>query len=149
MPRQNFLSRESFVTATEQQAKDSLLSIPAFVSNITLIGENKMIQSFKFCYSMPVKNIQYHVDVSMLPLNEQYMRISLHGRHAGGQAFSHDADMAIALHDFEAALQAALKGDTALYKPYQPKVRNRRKVVQFVAAFVTSITMIVLNRKLS
>ena len=149
MPRQNFLTRESFVTATEKQAKDSLLSIPAFVSNITLIGENKMIQSFKFCYSQPVKNTQYHVDVSMLPLNEQYIRISLHGRHIGGQAFNHDADMAIALHDFEAALQAALKGDTSLYKPYQPKVRNRKKIIQFAAAFVTSLTMTILKRKLS
>ena len=149
MPRQNFLSRESFVSATEQQAKDGLLSIPAFVSNISLIGENKMIQSYKFSYVQPTKNLQYHVDVSMLPLNEQYIRISLHGRHVSGQAFSEDADMAIALHDFEATLEATIKGDTTLYKPYQPKVKNRTRVMQFLAAFVTSITMVLLNKKLS
>jgi hypothetical protein len=48
MPRQNFLSRESFVEATEFQAKESLLSIPVFVPNIKLIEENTKLQSFKF-----------------------------------------------------------------------------------------------------
>lgn len=149
MPRQNFLSRESFVSASEQQAKDSLLSIPAFVSNISLIGENKLVQSYKFSYELPVKKTHYHVDVSMLPLNEQYIRISLHGRFPNGHAFNNDADMAMALHDFEAALQAALKGDTSLYMPYQPRVKNTRKFIQLVGAVVASIGMTFLKKKLS
>jgi hypothetical protein len=56
MPRQNFLSRESFVEATEFQAKESLLSIPVFVPNIKLIEENTKLQSFKFFYHLPQKN---------------------------------------------------------------------------------------------
>lgn len=149
MPRQNFLSRESFVSATQQQAKDSLLSIPAFVSNISLIGENKMVQSYKFSYEQPLKKLRYHVDVSMLPLNDEYVRISLHGRHPGGESFTHDDDMALALHDFEAALQAALKGDTSLYQPSQPKIKNSKRFAQFAVAFVASIGITFLKKKLS
>ena len=43
MPRQNFLSLESFVEATETQAKESLLSVPVFAANIKLIAENEKI----------------------------------------------------------------------------------------------------------
>jgi len=46
MPRQNFLSLESFVEATETQAKQSLLSVPVFAANIKLIAENEKLQSF-------------------------------------------------------------------------------------------------------
>ncbi len=57
MPRQNFLSKESFVAATEQQAKETILSIPAFANNIRLVAENKMIESFRFAYEEPVKKM--------------------------------------------------------------------------------------------
>ena len=119
------------------------------MSNISLISENRIIQSYKFSYEQPVKNLVYHVDVTVLPLNEEYIRISLHGRHAYGQSFNHDADMAVALHDFESALQAALKGDTSLYQPAQPRVRHGKKFVQFALAFVTSISLFFLKKKLS
>lgn len=149
MPRQNFLSRESFVDATEQQARNSLLSVPAFVPNISLVAENKMIESYKFAYRLPEKNNLYYVNVSVLPLNEKYIRICLHGTHSNGQAFTNDSDMNLALHDFESAIQAALKGDTSLYKPYQPRVKNTRKFMQLTLAFVTSIGVFFLKKKLS
>src|SRR3954462_3258049 len=104
MPRQNFLTRESFIDATAKQAKDSLLSIPAFAPNIKLVAENKLNESIRFSYELPMEEKQYHIDASILPLNEQYIRISLHGRYASGQAFNNDAEMAIVLHDFESAI---------------------------------------------
>ncbi|HEU4471625.1 MAG TPA: hypothetical protein VFR58_11105 [Flavisolibacter sp.] len=149
MPRQNFLSRESFVIASEKQAKDSLLSIPAFASNIKLVAENKMIESFKFTYDMPHKDMQYHIGVSVQPLNEQYTRISLHGTHPNGHSFHNDTDMAIALYDFESAIQAALKGDASQYKPYEPKVKNSRKALQFAATLIASVGVFFLRKKLS
>jgi len=149
MPRQNFLSRESFVEATEIQAKESLLSIPVFVPNIKLIAENTKLQSFKFCYQLPQKNMEYHVDVTILPLDTQYTRISLHGEHRNGEAFDNDADMAYALHDFESAIEAALKGDVSIYKPYKPKEKKQKKFLHFTAAFIASAGIFVLRKKLS
>lgn len=149
MPRQNFLSRESFVDASELQARNSLLSVPAFVPNITLVSENKMIESYRFAYRQPEKEVLYYVNVSVLPLNEKYIRICLHGTYSNGQAFSNDADMNLALHDFESAIQAALKGDTSLYKPCQPRVRNTKKLIQYSLAFFTTIGVFFLKKKLS
>ena len=149
MPRQNFLSRESFVDATEKQAKDSLLSIPAFVPNIRFVSENKMVGSTRFSYEQPVKSTEYFIDVSVLPLNEQFTRVSLHGTHVNGHSFQNDTDMAIALHDFEAAMQAALKGDVSLYTPSEPKAGNSKKFLHIATAFVTSIGVFFLRKKLS
>lgn len=149
MPRQNFLSREAFVEATEIQARESLLSIPVFVPNIKLIAENSKLQSFKFRYQLPQKNIEYHVDVTLLRLDTQYTRISLHGEHSNGEAFGNDADMVIALHDFESAIEAALKGDTSGYQPYKLKEKRSKNILQFTAAFVASAGVLVLKKKLS
>jgi hypothetical protein len=149
MPRPNFLSRESFVEATEHQAKESLLSIPVFASNIKLIAENAKLQSFKFCYQIPQKNLEYTVDVTLLPLDTQYIRISLHGEHSNGKAFGNDADMAIALHDFESAIEAALKGDVSTYKPYKPKEKRSKNILHVTAALLASAGIFILKKKLS
>ena len=113
MPRQNFLSLESFVEGTEIQAKQSLLSVPVFVSNIKFIAENEKLQSFKFRYQIPSRNLEYHIDVTIRPLDTQFIRISLHGEQSNGASFDNDADMALALNDFESAIEAALKGDVS------------------------------------
>jgi hypothetical protein len=149
MPRQNFLSRESFVEASEIQAKESLLSIPVFVPNIKLIAENTKLQSLKFCYQLPQKDIEYYVDVTLLPLDTQYTRISLHGEHSNGEAFDNDADMAMALHDFESAIGAALKGDVSIYKPYRPKERKTKNFFQITATIAASAGIFILRKKLS
>ena len=149
MPRQNFLSREAFVEATEIQARESLLSIPVFVPNIKLIAENKKLQSFKFRYQLPQKNLEYHVDVTLLPLDTQFTRVSFHGEHSNGEAFDDDADMVHALHDFESAVGAALKGDVSNYQPYKPKEKKQRKFLQLTAAFAASAGIFILRKKLS
>ena len=149
MPRQNFLSRESFVEATEVQAKESILSVPVFVQNIKLIAENEHLQSYKFRYQIPLKNLEYHVDVTVLPLDFQYTRISLHGEHSNGQAFENDFEMATALHDFQSAIEAALKGDVSSYKPYKPAEKKSKKWLQLTTALVATAGILVLRKKLS
>jgi len=126
MPRQTFLSRESFVDATEKQTRETLSSLPAYVSHIVLVAENPIIESYRFTYDKADKKLQYLIDVTILPLNDQYTRISLHASHTNGHAFYEDADMSFALHDFESAIHAALKGDLAFYKPagHQPKEQS-------------------------
>ncbi len=149
MPRHNYLSRDSFVDATERQAKETILSIPAFAPNIRLLEDNKRMESFKFCYELPVKKLQYHISVTVLPLNEKYTRISLHATYANGQAFHTNSDVSIVLHDFESAVNAALAGDTSIYKPYQPKETSSKKIIHTVVAFVSSIGVFLLKKKLS
>lgn len=149
MPRQNFLSRESFVEATELQAKESLLSIPVFAPNIKLMEENTKLQCFKFRYQIPQKNLEYHVDVTVLPLDTQYTRISLHGTHSNGQSFDNDAEMKIALNDFESAINAALKGDVSVYHPYKPKEKKSNKFLQGLVGVIASAGIFVLGKKLS
>jgi len=149
MPRQNFLSLETFVEATETQAKESLLSVPAFVANIKLIAENEKLQSFKFRYQLPLKNLEYHVDVTIRALDSQFIRICLHGEHSNGEAFDNDADMALALNDFESAIVAALKGDVSNYKPYKREEKRSKKFLQFTTVLVAAAGIFVLRKKLS
>lgn len=149
MARQNFLSRESFVEATEIQAKESLLSIPVFAPNIKLIEENANLQQYRFRYQIPQKNVEYHVNVTLLPLDTQFTRISLHGTHANGESFDNDSEMMIALHDFESAIQAALNGNASAYRPYQPYEKKSRKFLQLAATVVASAGIFILKKKLS
>ena len=149
MPRQTFLSRESFVDATEKQTKETLFSIPAYVSNIKLVGENTRIESYKFSYEQTEKKLEYVIDVSIFPLNDQYTRISLHASHANGHAFYEDADMAFALHDFESAIHAALKGDLAHYRPAGQKLKEASSWPPFVTVVKSFISELIFKKKLS
>ena len=117
MARQNFLSKESFVAATEKQVKDSLFCIPAFASNIRFVAENKMIESVRFSYEDSANAQQFFIDVTVLPLNDQYMRISMKGTYVSGKILEESGALAVALHDFESAIDAALKDDVSLYHP--------------------------------
>ncbi len=146
MPRQNFIARESFVEAAEKQTKDSLLSIPAFASHIRLLSENKMNESIRFLYERPLIPAHYHVDVSALPLNGEYTRISLHGRYANGQAFQDETDLVVVLIDFEAAFRAAMLGDTSLYQPQPPKPVHPKKLVQHTMSVAAALGMLFLRR---
>jgi hypothetical protein len=149
MPRQNYLSRESFVDITEKQTKEAILSIPAFAPNIKLLAENKLFESIKFTYEQPVKKHNYHINVSVLPLNEKYTRISLHATFANGQTFNASSEMAIVLHDFEAAIKAAIKGDISEYRPYQPNEPSTRKIKQLINNIRSSVSLLFLKKKLS
>jgi hypothetical protein len=149
MPRQNFLSKESFVAATEQQAKETILSIPAFANNIRLIAENKMIESFRFAYEEPVKKMMYYIDVTVRTLNDQYARISMHGTYASGEAFKNGNEMAIALHDFESAVMAALKGDVSLYQPRPSKPAASKGFLVAATTLAATAGFLFLKKKLS
>lgn len=147
MRRQNYLTRESFVAATQQEAKETLLSIPAFATNIRLLSENKMIERFRFAYEEPVKKLLYYIDVTVMTLNEQYTRISLHGTYATGEVLRDETDMAVALHDFELAVDAAMKGDTSLYQPRKEK--EGKKWMFAASTLVATAGLFFLKKKLS
>ena len=149
MARQNFLSKESFVAATEKQVKDSLFCIPAFASNIRLVAENKMIESIRFSYENSANAQQFFIDVTVLPLNDQYMRVSLKGTHVSGKILDDSASMAVVLHDFESAIDAALKDDISLYHPNQPRQSSGTKLAIMATTMAASIGWFFLKKKLS
>ena len=149
MPRQNFLAKESFVNASETLTRESILSIPVFATNIRLVKENKMLQKMQFMYEQPDSDVNYNIDVSVLPLNDEYTRISLHATHTNGQAFNQDPNMAIALHDFESAVAAALNGDTSLYQPTTRETKNSKGFVRLAFSIMASVGVLMLKKKLS
>ena len=149
MPRQNFLAKESFVNASEALTRESILSIPVFATNIKLLAENKMLQKMQFMFEQPDREMNYLIDVSVLPLNDEYTRISLHATHTNGHAFNHDSDMAIALHDFESAVAAALNGDTSLYQPTTRQAKNAKGFVGLAVTVLASVGIMMLKKKLS
>ena len=149
MPRQTFLTRESFVNATETAIKESLLAIPVFANNIKLEWDNQMLQKVRFRFEQLEKNECYWIDVSVLPLNDSHTRICLHASYTDGQAFYESPDMAIALHDFESAIGAALNGDSSLYQPTTMQTRNSKNFLRFAFTIVTSVGMLMLKKKLS
>jgi len=57
--------------------------------------------------------------------------------------------MTTALHDFESAIEAALKGDVSNYKPFKPEEKKSKKFLQFTTALVASAGIFVLRKKLS
>jgi hypothetical protein len=149
MPRQTFLTSESFVDATEKQTRETISSIPAYVSHIVLVSENPIIESYRFSYEKADKKLQYIIDVRVLPLNDQYTRISLHASHTNGHAFYEDPDMGFALHDFESAIHAALKGDLAYYKPVGQQVKDQPSTLMKWASFLFPSLNPGLRKKLS
>lgn len=148
MPRQNFIAKDFFLPASEKEIKEALLGIPRFAAHIRFVQENKLVDSMRFCSERPGKKM-HHVDVSLLPLDDQYTSVSLHASHSNGQAFYSDPELLAALNDFEAAIHAGLKGNASSYHPYIAKASASQKIFQFAVLFVSSIGVLFLRKKLS
>lgn len=125
MPRQNFLAKESFVDAPEKAARDAILALPAYSDQIRLVQEKFLVHCYRFVCGPSLKNVFYHIDVSILPLNSQYTRVSLHASYLNGQSFHADPDMAFVLHEFESAVHASVKGEMVRFSsPADRKEKN-------------------------
>lgn len=149
MARKNFISKEFFVNATEQQTQESLFEIPQFVNNITLINKHTPAHTVKFLYERQDAHLQYHVDVSLLPLDQHCTSVCLHISYTDGQVFNKDNNIIHSLNNFESAIQSSLKGSLS---EYQPLLQKQSKVAQFVHAtmmLAASVSMLFISRKLS
>jgi len=138
MPRQNFLSTEFFVTASEEQAKKAVCSLPQNLPYIKLLKENTLAKSMRFLYEHQGKQAQNYVDVSILPLDSQYVCLILHGSFTSGQAFHSDPDISNALRHFEQAVFAAVENDFSSLEIKQ-KTKEARNWSGNFARFLTSI----------
>lgn len=132
MPRQNFLTRESFVDATEKKTREMLLTVPQHLPYIQLQSENIQRQSLHFTYEQKAGALPFVMDVTILPLNDQYTRVSFHASYVNGQSFFEDPGMSLALHDFESALHAAIKEELHLYC----RVQSREKTAGRLRVFL-------------
>lgn len=140
MYRQNFLSADFFVTASEQQAKEILTSLPGYLSHLTMLKENSIVHSTRFLYHNKETETQCYIDVSTLKLNEQYMRFNLHGSYLNGQHIQHDAEIRGALQQFEQSVFAALHQDS-MYAVRQERAKSNKKTnsfLQFIASLFLS-----------
>ena len=149
MSRKNFISKEFFVNATEQQMQETLYDIPQFVSNIKLVNKRTPAHTVKFLYEKEEGNLQYNVDVSLLPLDQNCTSVCLHISYINGQVFTRDSHIIHSLNNFESAIQAAVQGNLSNYQPLAPK---QSKVAQFTQAtmmLAASVGMLFISRKLS
>ena len=141
MYRQSFLSADFFVTASEQQAKEILTSLPGYLSHLTMLKENSIVHSTRFLYHNKETETQCYIDVSTLKLNEQYIRFNLHGSYLNGQPIQHDGEIKGALQQFEQSVFAALHQDT-MFAVKSEQARNSSKrsssFLQFIASLFLS-----------
>jgi hypothetical protein len=148
MPRQNFISKDFFTFSTEEDTKRALLSLPQFVNMISFVGENKLLQSWRFTYEHPKSTRQY-IDVALIPLNDGHVRITLHGTYANGHSFYKDGFLTNALLNFERALQAAIAGTSGSFVAIEPRVGSSEKAVHLVLNILAFLGGSILSKKLS
>lgn len=147
MPRQTFLSKDFFINASEADAKQCILELPKCISNIKFVAEDAQLQTLKFLYERPAdfpENYNY-IDVSLLPLNLDQTRITLHGSYTNGCVFYNDSQVANALSNFESAVQAVVKGSINEFEPQDIKANSTNKqlgVIAVVAAIAGLFYMI-------
>jgi hypothetical protein len=147
MPRQNFLTKDFFVHASEHQTNHALREIPGFATQISFAGENTLLQSCRFLYTRAQAESQV-ISVSLLPMNDGHTHVTLHSTYANGHSFTRDPFIANALENFEAALQAALKGEGQSYVARDPKMQRGKKMIGLFMLMLSSIGMVLFWKKM-
>lgn len=149
MPRQNFISKDFFVNATEEETRQSIKGLPGFVPNVKLVMENKVIPTVKFLYERPGEEKHHHVDVSVLPLTDMYTRVTLHVSYASGHAFNKDPYINNALQNFESAIHAALGGHADTYQVSMVKESAPKRLAQMLVLLATSVSVFFIWKKMT
>ena len=130
MPKQMHFSKDFFVNASEEEARNHILHLPDSISNIKFVEENPVRHSFRFVYERTAESPEEYnyIDVSLLPLNVHQTRVTLHGSYVNGGMFQKDFKISNALCNFESAVQAVIKGAINEYVPQQMKIGGSRGV---------------------
>lgn len=123
--------------------KQIIFAIPSFFSAIKFVEENNRLHSARFlCEENNNNKSPAYIDVSLLPLNENQTKITLHGSYINGAFFYKDEYMLNALNNFEAAIYARLDGNLSHFEPQAPNKNTKQKVLHpmnvillFVGAF--------------
>lgn len=126
MPKTLHLSKEFFINAPEQTARQYILQLPECISNIKFVEENRVRQSMRFVYERAEEtNVESNlIEVSLLPLNVHQTRITLHSTCSGQPAVRKEFKISNALSNFESAIQAVVKGTINEYEPQEAKTKS-------------------------
>lgn len=143
MSRQTFVSNTFFVNASEETTRFILLSLPKKTNEISFVSENNKLNVTRFNHQAPNQD-NYQVDVSLLPMNNEYTQVNIHVGYIDGHSFTNNNTIKQVLVHFEYSIQAALRGDAAFFQPPVLEERNSLSVLPFfamIANFVTNIFM--------
>jgi hypothetical protein len=130
MPKTLHLSKEFFINAPEQTARQYILQLPECISNIKFVEENRVRQSMRFIYERAEEtNVESNlIEVSLLPLNVHQTRITLHGTYDGQNAVKKEFKITNALSNFESAILAVVKGTPDEYQPQHVKTKAPQSI---------------------
>ncbi len=146
MPRQTFISKEFFLNASEKNTRLTLLSLPQVIEDVKFIRESNVLHSMRFLYQNTNNKKNYQVDVSLLPLNDNYTHVTLHVSHTNGQVFNNDNFIKYALVNFENAVHAAINHDLSLYAPRTDEKKSN-KLRYIINSLGLSMNGFILKRK--
>jgi len=141
MSRQNFVSSDFFVTTSEKDAKKVLCSLAEHLPHVTLLKENTLVHSTRFLFEDVERKTQYYVDVSIMSLNDQYVRFNLHVSYTNGQAFNSDTEISNVLYQFEQSVHATLRDDFGSLH-----LVERKPVSKKSSSFVNTFLSLVLSK---
>jgi hypothetical protein len=130
MAKQSQLSKDFFVNASEEEARQHILQLPSCIHNIKFVEENRVRRSLRFVYEQQAQTSgdSSYVDVSLLPLNGHQTRVTLHGSYMHGNLFQKEFKVNNALCNFESAIHAVVKGTINEYVPQQIKIKSSRNL---------------------
>ena len=143
MARQTFLSKEFFVPASEAQTKALLYNLPQSLEGIKFLRESKITGGLTFLYEQLTKEIQ-KIEVSFLPLNDEFTHITVHASYADGHSFQRDSGIEDVLVLFEHAIQATVSG-----KKFQQPPSKKKSLFQYLFAPFSGIAVLTLKKKYS
>jgi hypothetical protein len=140
MPRQTFLTRETFLESSENKIKELLLSLPNYCDNITYKSENQLTGILLFEFTSAGKKPTYFVSVSILPLNDQYTRVNFHASQADHAAFYENPDMAVALQQIVGSIQALVEGRFSYFnEPPKKAARTKTGIGTSLHSFISPL----------
>lgn len=148
MSKQNFISKEFFVHASEKNTQQALQALPQLIQSLKPADKAATVFTTNFIYSR--EGCEDHcVTVSLLPLDTFYTNVTLHVSYVSGNVFYKDNLITNSLTNLECALKAAIDGNEAQFKPQPLGTKKYKKMFQFViSAFFIAGTFLVW-RKLS
>lgn len=146
MPRQTYLSKEFFVNASETDVKQHILTLPDCIATIKFVAEDSVRQTMKFLFERPTESPENYncINVSLLPLNVNQTKITLHGSYVHGSVFQDEAEVQNALLNFESAIEAAIQGSMNDFKLQPVKSQSTYKHIGIIAAIAAAAGIIYL-----
>ena len=139
MSRKTFVSSDFFVTTNEKEARKALFSLPENLSHITLLKDDTVIHSTRFLFDDTEKSTQYYVDVSMMSLNDQYVRFNLHVSYTNGHSFSFDTEINQVLYQFEQSIHASVRNNFECLHMVERRKPSAKKGFSFVNTLLSLV----------